>query len=107
MKMPTRLIHDKYHGLNNLSFFEFIDKYLMHDPSLITGIDYQMMDDYGANCSKVSALAGIHYYACRDYFGDNKPELFSPPEGNYYFINKLIKNINLRTPIINTKFQRL
>lgn len=93
MKMPTRLIHEKFRGLNNLSFFEFIDKYLMHDPSLITGIDYQMMDDYGANCSQVSALAGIHYYACRDYFGNNKPELFSPPEGNYYFINKLLNNV--------------
>lgn len=94
MKMPTRLIDEKFRGLNNISFFEFIDKYLIHDPSLINGIDYQMIDDYGANCSIVSALAGIHYYACRDYYGKNKPELFSPPEGNYYFINKMINKIN-------------
>jgi hypothetical protein len=92
MKMPTRLINEKFRYLNNISFYEFIDKYLIHDPALITGIDYQMIDDYGANCSRVSALAGIHYYSCRDYYGDNKPELFSPPEGNYYFIKKLIEN---------------
>lgn len=94
MKMPTRLIHERFRALNDISFFQFIDKYLVHDPSLITGIDYQMIDDYGSNCSNVSALAGIHYYACRDYYGKNKPELFSPPEGNYYFIKKLMSNIN-------------
>ncbi|MFT6746600.1 MAG: hypothetical protein ACJAZ2_000941 [Glaciecola sp.] len=94
MKMPTRLIDQKYRGLNNISFYEFIDKYLIHDPALITGIDYQMIDDYGGNCSRVSALAGIHYYTCRDYYGENKPELFSPPEGNYYFIKKLIEHQN-------------
>lgn len=94
MKMPTRLIEEKYRGLNNISFYEFIDKYLMHDASLITGVDYQMIDDYGANSSNVSALAGIHYYACRDYYGEHKPDLFSPPEGNYYFIKKLYQSVN-------------
>ncbi len=94
MKMPTRLIDEKYRYLNNITFFDFIDKYLVHDPELITGIDYQMYDDYGANCSNVSALAGIHYYACRDYYGEQKPQLFSPPQGNYYFIDKLAKNVN-------------
>lgn len=94
MKMPTRLIKEKYRRFNNISFYDFIDKYLMHDSDLITGIDYQMIDDYGSNCSNISALAGIHYYACRDYFGDNKPDLFSPPEGNYYFIKKLYQNLN-------------
>lgn len=109
MKLPTRLIDEKFRGLNNISFFEFIDKYLIHDPSLITGIDYQMIDDYGGDCSRVSALAGIHYYACRDYFGDNKPELFSPPEGNYYFINNLVKNLKgseLKTSTIAFHIER-
>ncbi|MBL4862302.1 MAG: FAD-dependent oxidoreductase [Crocinitomicaceae bacterium] len=94
MKMPTRLIDSKYHYLNNLSFFEYIDKYLTHDPEFIRGIDYQMIDDYGANCSHVSALAGIHYYACRDYYGQHRPQLFSPPEGNYYFIEKMANQID-------------
>ena len=94
MQMPTRLIDPKYRHLNHLSFFEYIDKYLLHDPALIQAIDYQMMDDYGANCSRVSALAGIHYYSCRDYYGESKPELFSPPEGNHYFIKKLINGQN-------------
>ena len=94
MKMPTRLIDDKYRYLDKITFFDFIDKYLIHDPDLISGIDYQMYDDYGANCSNVSALAGIHYYACRDYYGAQKPQLFSPPQGNFYFIDKLAKNVN-------------
>ena len=94
MTMPTRLIKEKHRHLNQLTFFEFINKYIVHDPQLISGIDYQMMDDYGGNCSQVSALAGVHYYACRDYYGDSKPQTFSPPEGNYYFIKKLQEQLN-------------
>ena len=56
-------------------------------------IDYQMHDDYGAGSRHVSALAGIHYYACRPYY-DKKVELFSPPEGNYYFVQKLANELD-------------
>lgn len=88
MKMPTRLIDEKWQHLNHISFYDYLQKYLITDADLITGIDYQMIDDYGANCSQISALAGVHYYSCRNYYGNEQPQLFSPPQGNQYFINR-------------------
>ncbi len=51
-----------------------------------------MKDDYGAGAEAVSALAGIHYYACRPYRKE-PVETFSPPEGNYYFIKKMMSAV--------------
>lgn len=94
MIMPTRLIKSTYHGLNDISFSDFLKNELFTDPSFLKGIDYQMRDDYGGTSDQVSALAGIHYYQCRPYY--IKPvEVFSPPQGNYYFIQKLIQGIPL------------
>lgn len=94
MKMPTRLINEKWQHLNHISFYDYLQKYLITDADLITGIDYQMIDDYGANCSQISALAGVHYYSCRNYYSTNEPQLFSPPQGNKYFIDKFAAKTN-------------
>lgn len=109
MPLPTRLIGDELRHLNEITFYDYLNKYLLLDPDLLHGIDYQMMDDYGGNASQVSALAGIHYYTCRNYFSDEKPELFSPSEGNYYFIRKLkdtIESTSIRTSLITLKIQK-
>ncbi len=90
MPMPTRLIESKYRHLNEMSFLSWLESLIECTPEFVEALDYHMMDDYGAGTDKVSALAGIHYFACRPYY--TKPvELFSPPEGNAYFIQK-IKN---------------
>ena len=88
MPMPTRLIDEDLRKLNDLSFLNWLQQKISISSEFIEGLDYHMKDDYGAGANKVSALAGIHYFACRPYF--TKPvELFSPPEGNFYFIKKI------------------
>ena len=99
MKLPTRLINKKLWSLNEISFATFLQKSLALPSDFKRGIDYQMKDDYGAEAQKVSALAGIHYYMCRPYYTKDV-SLFSPPEGNYYFINKMVNTLpkeNIKT----------
>ena len=95
MPMPTRLIHEEYRSLNKIDFLSFLLERMDLDDELKTGIDYNMRDDYGGSSEKVSALAGIHYYQCRPYFTQPVP-LFSPPEGNYYFVKKIAENLDTK-----------
>jgi protoporphyrinogen oxidase len=92
MPMPTRLIDKTLHGLNEISFRSWLEQKLTLSDSFYAGIDYNMKDDYGSGSETVSALAGIHYYACRPYI-DKPVELFSPPEGNAYFIRKILSKL--------------
>ena len=92
MHLPTRLIHSDLHGLDKVSFLDYLTERFRLTDQFITEVDYHMRDDYGAACSSVSALAGIHYYACRPY-STEVVELFSPREGNYYFINKIASKL--------------
>ncbi len=92
MKMPTRLITDDYHSLNDISFTNFLNNKLTASQEFLRSIDYNMTDDYGGTASEISALAGIHYYECRPYFYQ-PVELFSPPQGNYYFIGKMLETL--------------
>lgn len=88
MKMPSRLINEKYHSLNEQSFINFLEDKLTLTPDFIRALDYHMLDDWGGTTSQVSALAGVHYFACRPYLSQ-VVDLFSPPQGNGYFIEKL------------------
>ncbi|MCP4520234.1 MAG: FAD-dependent oxidoreductase [Cytophagales bacterium] len=92
---PTRLINKKLHHLNEISFLDFLRKEGLNIPAeFVNQIDYHMMDDYGGTAQQVSALAGIHYYKCRPYSTKkDNVKLFSPPQGNHYFIEKISKNI--------------
>lgn len=89
MLLPTRLIDDKYHHLNTISFKAFLQSRMNLSEELEKRISYQMLDDWGGKCDQVSALAGIHYYVCRPYNEQSVP-LFSPPNGNSYFLEKMI-----------------
>ena len=88
MRMPTRLIDEKHYELNSLNFIDFLKGKLELNPDFIRGLDYHMLDDWGGTATEVSALAGVHYFACRPYYRQ-VVDLFSPPEGNGYFIKKL------------------
>jgi hypothetical protein len=94
--LPTTLIDAKWNHLDKITFFDYLNKYLPITSDFIEAIDYQLLDDYGGTSKQVSALAGIHYYKCRPYEEDEKRhvELFSPLEGNYYFIQKMMKKID-------------
>ena len=55
--------------------------------------NYGCRDDYGCDYSRVSAWAGIHYFACRSGTArDADPEtVLTWPEGNGYVVKKLIE----------------
>ncbi len=109
MKLPTRLIDQQFHHLNQITFKHFLSQSLDLKPEFESAIDYQMHDDYGAGSLYVSALAGIHYYTCRPYY-EELVELFSPPEGNYYFVQKLVTKIDhskLKTQHLVTSIQSI
>ncbi|MEO1050296.1 MAG: NAD(P)-binding protein [Bacteroidota bacterium] len=88
MKLPTRLIDEEIRNLDKLNFIDFLQERMTLDASFIRGLDYHMLDDYGGTANQVSALAGIHYFMCRPYYSE-VVELFSPPQGNHYFVQKL------------------
>jgi len=93
MQLPTRLIDEKYHYLNSISFTDFLNSKFSLSKDLEHRISYQMLDDWGAKCNEVSALAGIHYYTCRPY-NTKDVQLFSAPFGNSYFTEKMIGEIS-------------
>ncbi|MGL1885268.1 MAG: hypothetical protein OCD76_02040, partial [Reichenbachiella sp.] len=85
----------------------YLNEKLTLTSEFIRGLDYHMKDDYGAGTESVSALAGIHYFICRPYY-DQEVELFSPPEGNSYFINKMAQSLpkeKLRTQQLVRKIE--
>ena len=93
MLLPTRFIPEKHRHLHEITFLDFLNTRLELTSEFIKGLDYHMKDDYGSDAATVSALAGIHYFACRPYY-DEVVELFSPPEGNNYFIKKMSDKLN-------------
>lgn len=91
MNMPLGEINQE---LNNISFYDFIFKEIGVSRECERLLDYHMKDDFGASCKEVSALAGLNYYACRPYYSKGE-ELFSPPQGNAYFANKLLSTLKV------------
>lgn len=110
MHLPTRLIGEELRSLNDQTFLHYLNQNLTLTPEFVRGLDYHMKDDYGAGADTVSALSGIHYFMCRPYY-DQVVELFSPPEGNQYFIKKMadqlpegqLKTNQLVRKIVETK----
>jgi protoporphyrinogen oxidase len=92
MHLPTRLIEDNLRHLDQVTFKNYLESNMVVPVDLMDQLDYHMKDDYGAGSEVVSALAGIHYFMCRPYY-EQVVELFSPPEGNYYFIDKMAEQL--------------
>ncbi|MFY0689192.1 MAG: NAD(P)-binding protein [Cyclobacteriaceae bacterium] len=92
MPLPSRLASENERLLNDITFTQFLSP-LNLSPSFIRGLDYHMMDDYGGTCHQVSAFAGIHYFMCRPYY-QQTVDLFSPPVGNAYFINRMLAQLS-------------
>ena len=92
MPLPTRLIAQKYRSLNDITFLDFLNENINPTPEFVRQLDYHMMDDWGGRTHEVSALAGIHYFTCRPY-ADKPVDLFSPPQGNAYFAEKILHQL--------------
>lgn len=61
-------------------------------------VNYCCRDDYGAGIEKVSAWAGIHYFASRDARAANAPEgaVLTWPEGNGWLVKQLAARVHGR-----------
>ncbi|NME67477.1 NAD(P)/FAD-dependent oxidoreductase [Flammeovirga aprica] len=91
--LPSRLSAAETKSLNDINFKTWlIEQRINLTEQLVRGLNYHLIDDFGAGIEKVSAFAGIAYYAVRPEFGECCAT-FSPPEGNYYFINKFLKQL--------------
>ncbi len=92
LPLPTRLIDQELQSLDNITFLEFLEARMTVNADFQRQLDYHMMDDYGGRTAQVSALAGIYYFACRPYYRKHV-QLFSPPSGNDYFIQKIYQSL--------------
>ena len=55
-------------------------------------VDYACRDDYGASYRKVSAWAGVHYFACRaSTAGEERDHVLTWPEGNGFVVRQLLE----------------
>lgn len=59
-------------------------------------VDYCCRDDYGAGVEKISAWAGIHYFASRDARAANAPNygVVTWPEGNGWLVRQLLNPVS-------------
>lgn len=93
-------------ALDAITFDAWLDKQGLDDAHLRWYLDYCCRDDYGAGAAKVSAWAGIHYFASRHGFSapgeagdaerDDRTDLDSGgvltwPEGNGWLARALIQ----------------
>ncbi|MDW7694386.1 NAD(P)-binding protein [Flammeovirgaceae bacterium SG7u.111] len=92
LMLPTRLIPEHWQHLNQQTFTQFLSQNIDLGKKLKQALDYHMIDDFGGTADEVSALAGAYYYAGRNY-ETVEPEIFSPPQGNYYFAQKIMKKL--------------
>lgn len=111
LKLPSRLMKDdkEMQALNQISFEKYLNDFAKTDlktkfPQVLQGLDYHILDDFGGTCAEVSALSGLFYYGSRVYEHE-EVEIFSPPQGNFYFIQKMEnkipkENIHLQKTIL-------
>jgi hypothetical protein len=78
-----------------VTFAHWLEREGLDDPLLRWYLDYACRDDYGAGIDRVSAWAGLHYFASRHGFqapgGDaaEREPLFTWPEGNAWLAERL------------------
>lgn len=77
--------------LDQITFKEYLAKNKYESEELLWFLDYCCRDDFGAGADKVSAWAGIHYFAGRKANpGNTDPTtVLTWPEGNGYLAGKL------------------
>ncbi len=88
-------------GLDVQTMAQFMDANGWNSPPLRWFVNYCCRDDYGAGSDRVSASAGIHYFASRNGRAGNAPReaVLTWPEGNGWLAAKLAESVapNIRT----------
>ena len=86
-----------HQALDAIPFSAWLAQQGLDDPHLRWYLDYCCRDDYGAGASRVSAWAGIHYFASRHGFqapgsataGERDSGVLTWPEGNGWITQRL------------------
>jgi glycine/D-amino acid oxidase-like deaminating enzyme len=76
--------------LDRITFGDWMRREGLYSPYLRWYLDYCTRDDYGASAGRVSAWAGVHYFASRE--PDEKGPL-TWPEGNGWIARRLIDKL--------------
>ncbi len=92
-KRPLAPIHQ---ALDAITFEAWLGTHGYDDPHLRWYLDYCCRDDYGASTARVSAWAGIHYFASRHGFhapgepvDEAREAVLTWPEGNGWLTQRL------------------
>lgn len=85
---------DGHRALDAQTFATWLREQGLTEPGLLAYLDYCCRDDFGAGCARVSAWAGLHYFASRHGFaaggeGDPTEPVFTWPEGNAWLAERL------------------
>ncbi|MBP7414040.1 MAG: FAD-dependent oxidoreductase, partial [Giesbergeria sp.] len=94
---PNQPLAPAHQALDAITFEAWLAQQGLHDPHLRWYLDYCCRDDYGAGCARVSAWAGIHYFASRHGFqapgsataGERDSGVLTWPEGNGWITQRL------------------
>ena len=86
---------DKYRALDRLSFKAYLHQQKLTSVYLLWYLNYCCKDDYGQKIDKVSAWAGIHYFASRRGKAVNAESnaVLTWPEGNGWLTKKLAAEV--------------
>ncbi len=90
---------EEFAGLDRLTMEDYLrGKAWLNCAPLRWYVNYCCRDDYGAGIDKVSAWAGVHYFASRDGRAANAPgyAVVTWPEGNGWFVRQLQSGIGPR-----------
>lgn len=93
---------EEFTRLDRLTMADYLKANGWYDsPALRWYVNYCCRDDYGAGFDKVSAWAGVHYFASRDARAANAPSyaVVTWPEGNGWFVHRMQAEFagNIRT----------
>ncbi|MGD9773432.1 NAD(P)-binding protein [Diaphorobacter sp.] len=95
---PGRPLAPAQQALDAITFDAWLAQQGLDDAHLRWYLDYCCRDDYGAGTARVSAWAGIHYFASRHGFhapgleadaGDEREGVLTWPEGNGWLTRRL------------------
>lgn len=88
-------------ALDLITFADWVQQSGLNDPRLMWYLDYVCRDDYGASMTRVSAWAGLQYFAGRhdlrhdDWHEDASPVL-TWPQGNAWLTQQLAQPLSER-----------
>ena len=81
--------------LDGMSFAAWLDREGYRSPELRWYLNYCTRDDFGAEPERVSAWAGLHYFAARRGTAANAPDnsVLTWPEGNGWLVNQMAEQL--------------